>query len=77
MTNRLSIKMLFLQLLFAMLTLGFCVILCNIFIPAYYEHLEERKILQAYSDIEELDLADLGEKDYALLLNYENENLNF
>lgn len=77
MTNRLSIKMLFLQLLFAMLTLGFCVILCNIFIPAYYEHLEERKILQAYSDIEELDLAALGEKDYALLLNYENENLNF
>lgn len=77
MTKKLRVKMLFLLCVFAGFILGGSVILCSFFIPAYYEYLEERKILQAYSDIEELDLAALEEMDYALFLNYENENLSF
>lgn len=77
MTKKLRAKILFLLCIFAGFILGGSVILCSFFIPAYYEYLEERKIIQAYSDIGELDLAALEEMDYALFLNYENENLSF
>lgn len=77
MTKRLRAKMLVLLCVFAGFILGGSVILCSFFIPAYYDYLEERKIMQAYSDIEELDLAALEEMDYALFLNYESENLSF
>ncbi len=77
MTNRLSTKMLFLHCLFAIFVLGGSVLLCSVFMPVYYERLEERKIMQAYSDIGELDLSALEERDYALLLSYEDENLSF
>ena len=45
--------------------------------PIYYEWMKDKQIIQAYHDIEELDLSDLEERDYALFANYESENLSF
>lgn len=74
---RFSTKTIFIQWLFAIFLFISSLVLCNLFIHTYYQHLEDEKIMQAYRDIEELDLSDLEEKDYALFLSYENENLSF
>ncbi len=77
MTGKFSTKILFAQWLFSISMSVGSILLCSIFIHAYYDHLEEKKILEAYSDVEELDLSSLEDKDYAVLLNYENDNLVF
>lgn len=77
MTGKFSTKILFAQWLFAIFVSGSSILVCSIFIQTYYNHMEDKKIMQAYGDIEELDLSNLDEKDYAVLLNYENDNLTF
>lgn len=77
MTGKFSSKILALQWLFAIFISAGSAVLCSVFIHAYYNHAEEKKIQQAYSDIEDMDLSSLDDKDYAVFLNYENENLVF
>lgn len=77
MAGKFSTKILASQWLFAIFISAGSALLCSIFIHAYYNHVEEKKIRQAYSDIEDMDLSSLDDKDYAAFLNYENENLVF
>lgn len=77
MKKKLRKDIFMIQCLFLMVLTGFCVLLYMAFMPIYYEHEKDEQIIQAYHDIEELDLSDLDDKDYLMFANYENENLNF
>lgn len=78
MVRKISMKIVLLQLLFIAVVLGISMILYDNFMPVYYEQLKDKQIMQAYHDINEIDLDDLMEDDFAFFLSYEeNENLRF
>ena len=77
MKKKLSADVFFIQCLSFVIIIGISILLYTIFMPIYYEWMKDKQIIQAYHDIEELDLSDLEERDYALFANYESENLSF
>ena len=77
MKKKLSADVFFIQCLSFVIIIGISILLYTIFMPIYYEWMKDKQIIQAYHDIEELDLSDLEERDYALFVNYESENLSF
>ncbi|EOS26774.1 hypothetical protein C806_00364 [Lachnospiraceae bacterium 3-1] len=77
MKRKLSTDIFLMQCLFLMIIMGISILLYTIFMPAYYERVKNKQIVQAYDDIGELDLSDLEERDYVLFANYESENLSF
>lgn len=77
MKRKLSTEIFYLQCLFIFVIIGISILVYLLFMPVYYEYVKDQQIIQAYHDIGELDLAKLEETDYALFVNYENENLNF
>ena len=77
MKKKLSADVFFIQCLSFVIIIGISILLYTIFMPVYYEQMKDKQIIQAYHDIEELDLSDLEERDYALFANYESENLSF
>ena len=77
MKKKLSADAFFIQCLSFVIIIGISILLYTIFMPIYYEWMKDKQIIQAYHDIEELDLSDLEERDYALFANYESENLSF
>lgn len=77
MKKKLSVDVFFIQCLSFVIIIGISILLYTIFMPIYYEWMKDKQIIQAYHDIEELDLSDLEERDYALFANYESENLSF
>ena len=76
MKRKLSTDIFLMQCLFLMIIMGISILLYTIFMPAYYERVKNKQIVQAYDDIGELDLSDLEERDYVLFANYESENLS-
>ena len=77
MKKKLSADVFFIQCHSFVIIIGISILLYTIFMPIYYEWMKDKQIIQAYHDIEELDLSDLEERDYALFANYESENLSF
>lgn len=78
MVKKISMKIVLLQLFFIAVILGISMILYDNFMPVYYEQLKDKQIMQAYHDINEIDLDDLMEDDFTFFLSYEeNENLRF
>ncbi len=77
MLKKISIRMVLIQWIFLAIVMGGSMLLYSIFLPSYYNHLKKNQILEAYSDIKELDLTNLVEEDYTMFTGYEKENLNF
>lgn len=77
MKKKLRKDIFMIQCLFLLVLTGVCILLYMAFMPIYYEYEKDKQMIQAYHDIEELDLSDLDDKDYLVFANYENENLNF
>lgn len=77
MKKKLSADVFSIQCFSFVIIIGISILLYAVFMPVYYEQVKDKQIIQAYHDIEELDLSDLGERDYALFANYESENLSF
>lgn len=77
MKRKLNSDIFLVQCVFLLAITGISILLYTIFMPVYYEYVKDKQIIQAYSDIGEIDLAELEEKDYVMFANYENENLSF
>lgn len=77
MKKKIKIQLLMVQGI-SLVLIAFCYVLCyDIFFPLYHNWIKEKQVMDAYLDIQDLDLAELEEKDYSMFLGYENEDLNF
>ena len=75
MIRHINIKF-FLSQWFFLVLMAACGVLCyQIFFPIYYEYVKNAQVLDAYMDIEDLDLAHLD--DYSVFVDYEEMGLAF
>lgn len=77
MKRKISVWIFMTYWILAFMIVGCCTLCYKFFFPLYYDMTKDKQIREAYLDIEDLDLANLGEEDFSVFAEYEEENLSF
>lgn len=77
MKRKISVWIFMTYWILAVLIVGCCMLCYKVFFPLYYDITKDKQIREAYLDIQDLDLGNLGEEDFSVFADYEEENLSF